>query len=180
MWRYYGYQLHDAPREPENDLYSPKTPPNMNLKRSQSMTDDSKQEELGFESPVKSQKFSRLSRSREKKPRGSKVNFPNEGQMSRSLPNYYVKQGFVEKVPISTDDVYELLTRSQAQEAKLAILQAQLLRQQESSQNSSSSSYQSPVRESSGTGSYGNKACPQTGTLDPISQHGMFRKAGCK
>ncbi|XP_053407014.1 uncharacterized protein LOC123546728 isoform X2 [Mercenaria mercenaria] len=179
LWRYYGYQLHDGSRDPENDLHVPKRPlsPTEN-KRNRPVTNGMKQGELDFESPVKSLKYSRPSRSREKKPRNSKVNFQAEGHMSRSLPNYYPNQGFVEKVPISTDDVYELLTRSQAQEEKLAELQKRLLGQQEISQNSSSSSCQTPVRGQGEIRSHGNKAYPPVKTQEQNSYNGMFMKKG--
>lgn len=186
MLRYHGYQLYNGSRDPENDLYLLERPGSLTVtsKRNWSVSDKggftgTNKSDQNFESPVKTRKIARQSRSREKKPR-NQVTFTGEGCMSQSLPNYYPNQGFVEKVPISTDDVYELLTRSQAQEEKLAELQKRLLKQQEISQTSSSSSFQSPDVSKSEISNHGNKAYDMAKSREQNCKNGILMSKGCK
>lgn len=127
-WRNHGFQLYKPQIEPK---YDPQT-----NQRSQNKTSAVKRsEEIDrfdrFEhnaSPIKMAKHSEhQSRSREKKVKSGKVTFHPGSRVSRSLPKYYPETGFVDQIPISTDDVYDLLCRSQAQEKKLAELQKKLL-----------------------------------------------------
>lgn len=186
MWRYHGYQMYDGSRDPENDLHVLERPSSLIVtsKKNRSMLDKgglrgAVKSDENFNSPVKTRKIARQSRSREKKPR-NQVTFTGEGRMSQSLPNYYPSQGFVEKVPISTDDVYELLTRSQAQEEKLAELQKRLLRQQEVSQTSSSSSFQSPDMSKNEISNHGNKAYEMAISKEQNCKNGILMSKICK
>ncbi|KAH3787914.1 hypothetical protein DPMN_166045, partial [Dreissena polymorpha] len=124
-WRNHGFQLYKPQIEPKHDPQK--------SQRSQNKTSALKHsEEIDrFEhnaSPIKMAKHSEhQSRSREKKVKSGKVTFQPGSRVSRSLPKYYPDIGFVDQIPISSDDVYDLLCRSQAQEKKLAELQKKLL-----------------------------------------------------
>ena len=125
---YHGYQLTpDDPREPDDDRFDPdaqKTNLQSKLNERRSV-----ERETNNLSPVKMMKQTENGKRRKGsgfRSRSPRVTFDKQAAMSRSLPNYHPEVGFTDPIPISSDDVYELLCRSQRQEEKLAELRLKL------------------------------------------------------
>lgn len=135
LWCNHGYQMYKHPRDPEDDLCnsrkrslssSPHRQSNPKLKVPNDLS-WTKGQELTKISKIDLKTNKKIS---QKPLKGQKVNFKGQDELSRSFPNYYEGHGFVQQVPRVKDDVFELLTRSQAQEKKLADLQRKVQDQQ--------------------------------------------------
>ncbi|XP_052772114.1 uncharacterized protein LOC128211403 isoform X2 [Mya arenaria] len=180
-WCFHSNQALDLPKDPEYEIYDLK-------KGSESHATGSKhsleqERASNNSSPVKKLKQNgHQSRSRETKKKNGQVSFQEMTQMSKSLPSHYPGAGFVDQVPFSTDDVYDLLCRSQAQEEKLAELQKKLFgRPPDLSQNTTSCSDLSPRGQGqSVSGCYGYRVPPvgHSSVIRERASRGSYRGDG--